>query len=182
MFAGPGGQPSTTNDAGSGAGTGVTGTPSEEPSAEPTETPSPSPSAMSPTPRVSGNARYEQDVVELVNRERSKARPSCEPLRVDSRLTTAARAHSADMAAKNYFGHDGRDGSSPTDRARRAGYPGGVAENIASGQSTPNAVMNAWMNSSGHRTNIVNCRYTVIGVGLAYRGRTPYWTQNFGSR
>jgi uncharacterized protein YkwD len=182
MFSGPAEQPATNGDAGTGAGVGVTADPTEEASEQPTEAPSPTVSAKSPTPRLSTNARYEQEVIDLVNRERARARQPCEPLSVDSRLTAAARGHSADMAAKNYFSHDGKDGSTPTERARRAGYPGGVAENIAAGQQNPNSVMNAWMNSSGHRTNILNCRYKVIGVGVAYRGRTPYWTQNFGAR
>lgn len=124
--------------------------------------------------------RLENEVTALVNAERAKAR--CGPVRTDERLRTAARRHSADMAAQGYFSHTSKDGSSPWDRIRRAGYPNGMAENIAYGYPTPADVMNGWMNSAGHRANILNCAAKAIGVGLAYTGSgTAYWTQDFGS-
>lgn len=125
-------------------------------------------------------SRYESEVLSLVNTERAKA--GCGAVQNNSQLHNAARGHSADMAANNYFSHTSQDGRTFADRIRAAGYTGpAIAENIAWGQSTPQAVMTAWMNSSGHRANILNCRYNALGVGLAYSsdGR-PYWTQDFG--
>jgi uncharacterized protein YkwD len=120
------------------------------------------------------------EVLRLVNVERAKA--GCNALTTDSRLAAAANAHSADMAANDYFSHTGRNGSQVSDRVEAAGYRWrAVAENIAKGQPTPAAVMQAWMNSSGHRANILNCRYRNIGIGLAYDGRSPVWTQNFAT-
>jgi len=123
----------------------------------------------------------EDTVTEIVNRERAKA--GCtQMLHTDERLRKAARAHSADMAKQNYFSHVGLDGSSFVDRIARAGYPrsSAAAENIAYGYATAADVMKGWMNSEGHRNNILNCSLKAIGVGLAYRGNSPYWTQDFG--
>jgi uncharacterized protein YkwD len=133
------------------------------------------------TPEADPVTAMEDEVTGLANTERAAA--GCDTLRVDERLRTAARAHSQDMAEYDYFDHTGRDGSSPSDRAARAGYPGGVGENIAVGYRTPQDVMQGWMDSDGHRANLLNCDYTAIGVGLAYDadGR-PYWTQDFGYR
>ena len=125
-------------------------------------------------------SRYEGEVLSLVNTERAKA--GCGAVQNNSLLHNAARGHSSDMAANNYFSHTSQDGRTFADRIRAAGYTGSaIAENIAWGQSTPQAVMTSWMNSSGHRANILNCRYNALGVGLAYSsdGR-PYWTQDFG--
>jgi uncharacterized protein YkwD len=123
----------------------------------------------------------EDTVTDLVNRERAKA--GCtQMLHTDERLRAAARGHSEDMARNNYFSHVSRDGSTFVDRIAGAGYPkrDAAAENIAYGYATPADVMKGWMNSEGHRTNILNCSYKAIGVGVAYRGNTPYWTQDFG--
>jgi uncharacterized protein YkwD len=99
---------------------------------------------------------------------------------VDARLARAARAHSADMDHRHYFDHDSRDGRSPWDRIKAAGYPAPGAENIAMGQPTAASVMNAWMNSSGHRANILNCGLKSIGVGVQYDSGGPWWTEDFG--
>ena len=103
-------------------------------------------------------------------------------LHADSRLHKAARDFSALMAAKNFFDHVSPDGSTFVDRIARTGYPRdkAAAENIAYGYRDAAAVMKGWMNSAGHRRNILNCSLKAIGVGLAYRGSTPYWTQDFG--
>jgi uncharacterized protein YkwD len=123
----------------------------------------------------------EDEVAALTNAERAVA--GCDTLRVDERLRTAARAHSQDMAQHDYLDHTGLDGSSPSDRAGRAGYPGGVGENIAVGYRTPQDVMQGWMDSDGHRDNVLNCDYAAIGVGLAFdAGGRPYWTQDLGYR
>ncbi len=129
-----------------------------------------------------GNPAWEEVVVTLTNNERAAA--GCKPVQMDDALRTAARAHSQDMAEHDYFSHEGRDGSTFVDRARRAGYEGQpTAENIAYGYRTPADVVRGWMRSDGHRRNILNCSHTDIGVGLAYddAGR-PYWTQLFGRR
>jgi uncharacterized protein YkwD len=85
------------------------------------------------------------------------------------------------MAAHNHMSHTGSDGSSPWQRAKRAGYDDAMGENVAYGYRSPTAVMNGWMNSAGHRANILNCSARALGVGLAYsRGGDPYWTQLFG--
>jgi uncharacterized protein YkwD len=76
--------------------------------------------------------------------------------------------------------HTGSDGSSPGDRITRAGYTwSAYGENVAYGYATPEQVMNGWMNSPGHRANILNCSFKEIGVGLAQPG--SYWTQDFGT-
>jgi uncharacterized protein YkwD len=136
--------------------------------------------APSPTASDARTAQ-EDEVTALVNRERAAA--GCGPLRTDERLRSAARAHSQDMAANDYFSHTGRNGSSFVDRIAAAGYPRNEAggENIALGYRTPEDVMDGWMNSAGHRANILNCDFKAIGVGLAQDSSgTPYWTQDFG--
>ncbi len=134
--------------------------------------------AQAPAP-VSGNQAAQ--VVALTNQER--VANGCKALTVDSKLTASAQGHSTDMAAKGYFSHTGQDGRSPFDRMKAAGYSYRLAaENIAAGQRTPQAVVTAWMNSSGHRANILNCSLTEIGVGVASGGSYGiYWTQNFGT-
>jgi uncharacterized protein YkwD len=132
----------------------------------------------SPTPdRITS---MEDMVTALVNKER--AGKCTNSLRTDERLRKAARDHSADMAKKDYFSHVSRDGSSFVDRIARAGYPksSAASENIALGYSSAKAVVAGWMNSEGHRNNIMNCSSKAVGVGLAYRGDKPYWTQDFG--
>ncbi len=111
-----------------------------------------------------------------MNAARSQA--GCGALTVDDRLTAAAQGHSDDMAAKGYFSHTSQDGRSFADRVRAAGYPSPGGENIAQGQRSAQAVHDAWMNSEGHRQNILNCGFNTIGVGL--HASTWTWTQNFG--
>ena len=123
-------------------------------------------------------ARVEDDVVVMVNEERRRnGRP---PLRIDERLRMAARSHSADMKARSYFSHHTPDGRAPADRIRAAGYPSPAAENIAQGQEKPRAAMRAWMNSPGHRANILDVGVRAIGVGVELGKGGPWWTQNFG--
>jgi uncharacterized protein YkwD len=130
---------------------------------------------------MSGN---EAQVLQLVNKERASA--GCRPLASNSILLAVARAHGKDMAVHRYFDHNSQDGRTPFDRMRAAGYRGNLmGENIAAGQPTPAAVMDAWMHSSGHRANILNCGYKVIGVGVHRLAGSPfgvYWTQDFGDR
>lgn len=119
------------------------------------------------------------EVVRLVNIARASA--GCAPLRIDGRLTAAARLHSEDMARQNYFSHTSLDGRTPWDRIAAQGYPAASGENIAAGHKTPAAVMEGWMNSAGHRANILSCASRAIGVGVGYGGHYgTYWTQDFG--
>lgn len=123
--------------------------------------------------------RYASQVVALVNAERAKH--GCRALTVNSKLARAAQGHSADMHARNFFDHTNPDGKDPGDRITAAGYRwSSYGENIAKGQPTPASVMDAWMNSSGHRANILNCGFKEIGVGVVLSGG-PYWTQDFGT-
>jgi uncharacterized protein YkwD len=120
-------------------------------------------------------------VLTLVNQERAKA--NCKPVTADSRLTTAARAHSADMAARGFFDHTNPDKVAFGTRITRTGYKFSTAgENIAKGQKDAASVMKSWMTSPGHKANILNCAFKNLGVGLAYdTKRTPLWTQDFAS-
>lgn len=97
-------------------------------------------------------------------------------------LTTAASRHSADMVARDYFSHTSPDGTDPGARITAAGYRWSTyGENIAKGQQTAAAVMDSWMNSSGHRANILNCAFKEIGVGKEDSSGGPVWTQVFGA-
>ncbi|WP_210748282.1 sigma-70 family RNA polymerase sigma factor [Actinomadura latina] len=128
-----------------------------------------------PTP-----ATVEQQVVKLVNRER--AQRGCRPLRVSPALHRAAQRHSADMAARRVLDHGGAGGEDPGDRITAAGFRWSVwAENIARGQPTPSAVVDGWMNSQGHRANILNCGLTMVGVGVVQGAGGPWWTQVFAT-
>ncbi|HEY6737476.1 MAG TPA: CAP domain-containing protein [Actinopolymorphaceae bacterium] len=149
-------------------------TKSPEPEPSPTSSPSPSPEPTAP----SKQEELENEVVRLTNAERAEA--GCEPLRVEGRVRDAARAHSADMAENDYFSHTSQDGRSPWDRMKQAGYDDPAAENIAMGQPTPESVVEAWMDSDGHRANILNCDYEAIGVGVELGDGGPWWTQDFG--
>ncbi|MEW2145141.1 CAP domain-containing protein [Micromonospora vinacea] len=125
---------------------------------------------------VSAQAR---EVVDLVNAERAKA--GCKALSIDTKLMTAAQRHSQDQADHKNMSHTGSDGSNAGTRLDRVGYTWRTyGENVAWNQQTPAAVMDAWMNSSGHRANILNCAFTEIGVGIA-NSNGPYWTQVFAA-
>jgi uncharacterized protein YkwD len=128
----------------------------------------------------SSDATFEARIVKFTNDNRVKN--GCAPVRTEAKLTTAARAHSVDMAKKNYFSHTGKDGSTFLVRAKRSGYTTAISENIAWGYRTPEAVVTAWMKSPGHKANIVNCKAKSVGVGLGKKADgTPYVTQIFGS-
>ena len=118
-------------------------------------------------------------VVNLVNQQRQKAGLS--GLKSDSELTRLAQLKAEDMAAKGYFSHTSPTYGSAFDMLKKAGYSYRTAgENIAMGQETAESVMNGWMNSSGHRANILGSGYTKIGVGYAVNAKgTPYWVQIF---
>ena len=119
---------------------------------------------------------YEQEVIRLVNEVRKQNGLS--ELKYDWELARVARYKSQDMKDNGYFAHNSPVYGSPFDMIKNFGISyRSAGENIARGQRTPEAVMNAWMNSSGHRANILNASYTKIGVGYVADGK--YWTQMF---
>lgn len=98
-------------------------------------------------------------------------------------LAIDAQRHSNDQASHHKMTHTGSDGSDIATRAARVGYTRwtGLAENVAMGQASVSDVMSGWMGSPAHRANLLNPSYNHVGFGLAYDGRTPYWTQAFGA-
>ncbi|MFO7566836.1 MAG: CAP domain-containing protein [Enhygromyxa sp.] len=135
---------------------------------------------------------FELQVLQLVNQARAQGgncgtqgnfNPSG-PLSIDPALTCAARVHSKDMADNNYFSHTNLQGQGPGYRIGQAGYSGsGWGENIAAGYSTPQQVIDGWLDSDGHCANMLNPGFKDIGIGYAYGGGSQYghyWTQNFG--
>lgn len=118
-------------------------------------------------------------VLNLVNQERSRAGLSA--LSLDKRLNTAAQKKAEDMRNNNYFDHQSPTLGSPFDLMRSEGINYTTAgENIAAGQQSAKAVMESWMNSSGHRANILNKNYKHLGVGFCTGGRYgTYWVQEF---
>lgn len=121
---------------------------------------------------------FENQVVTLINAQRTAH--GCPALRSDARLQLAAIGHSVDMRTRSYFAHDTPDGVTPWTRVEAQGYSDPSAENIAMGQATPQAVVDAWMNSAGHRANILNCSSKAVGVGVQFGPGGPWWTQDFG--
>lgn len=128
-------------------------------------------------PQVSSSVlAYESEVIRLVNEIR--AENGLKTLTANWELSRVARYKSQDMVDNRYFSHTSPVYGSPFQMIRAFGLSFRTAgENIAYGQRTPQAVVNAWMNSSGHRANILNASYTQIGVGYVANGH--YWTQMF---
>lgn len=119
---------------------------------------------------------YESEVVRLVNEIRVEN--GLNALTEDWELSRVARYKSQDMCDNGYFSHTSPTYGSPFDMIKNFGISyKGAAENIAKGYSTPEAVVDGWMKSSGHRANILNSTYTHIGVGYVKSGH--YWTQMF---
>ena len=134
---------------------------------------------------ASADAGFESRVLELVNQER--AAHGLAPLSHSGELQAAARGYAGAMAHGGFFAHNGPDGSTPSSRVEAAGYHGWswVGENIAAGQRSPEAVMQSWMNSPGHRQNVLSPSAREIGIGHVQQGGTKYghyWVQNFGAR
>ena len=122
---------------------------------------------------------YEKQVTDLVNKERAKR--GLNPLTYDWELSRVARYKSQDMKDNNYFSHTSPTYGTPFQMMKSFGITYKTAgENIARGYNTPESVVNGWMNSSGHRANILNSTYTRIGVGYVKDGN--YWTQMFVSK
>lgn len=130
--------------------------------------------------QLTGNfASYQKEVLDLVNVERTSR--GLKPLKLDSNLSNVATTKSQDMINKNYFSHTSPTYGSPFDMMKKFGISYRTAgENIAMGQRNPKEVVTAWMNSEGHRKNILNANFTDLGVGVAKDAKgTIYWTQMF---
>jgi uncharacterized protein YkwD len=180
------GEATTLADPNAAVPQSVPSAPAQSPeSAATTAAPSPTKPAAATTKAATGVAAApakgeREEVLRLVNVERAKA--GCSALTDDGKLRQAADAHSADQANAGKISHVGTDGAELGARVDRVGYRWrGIGENVAAGYATPAAVMQGWMNSDGHRANILNCGFKNLGVGLASKGRTLYWTQVFGT-
>lgn len=132
------------------------------------------PAAPAPSTAQPSVGSYATQVAQIVNQERQKA--GLAPLTLDAELSNVAMAKAKDMIAKNYFDHNSPTYGSPFDMMRSFGINYTAAgENIAKGQTSPQAVMTDWMNSPGHRQNILSSNYDSIGVAY-YQGA---WVQLF---
>lgn len=176
---------------------------SPSPSKSASASPSPSKSSASPTPSRTtekpapepertesqrraqsapdGRGGQEEEVVRLVNAERAKA--GCGDVRLDGKLRTAMRKHVEELGTHGdlYISHVSDDGRDFVQRAKAEGYDDPGGENVARGQRDAADVMNAWMNSEGHRANILNCDFKALGPGMAEGvDGTLVWGQLFG--
>lgn len=141
-------------------------------------------SGTSPT----STASVEETLVALINLQRAQA--GCTPLAINPLLTQAAQAQAQDMADHNFIGHTGTDGSDVGVRVDRTGYSWMmIAENLSVGRPTADATLVAWMGSSTHRANILDCSLHETGIGFVHlpndTGATAwsfYWTQVFATR
>ncbi|MED2182397.1 CAP domain-containing protein [Bacillus wiedmannii] len=134
------------------------------------------PAEQKPAEEAKSLSEFEQRVVELTNAERAKQ--GLPALKIDTELSKVARVKSEDMQKNNYFDHNSPTYGSPFDMMKKFGISyTSAGENIAQGQRTPEEVVQAWMNSAGHRANILNNSFTHIGVGYVESGN--YWTQQF---
>lgn len=130
-----------------------------------------------------GLGSFDDEVLVRVNEFRQSY--GLAPLARNAALDLSAQAHSEDMARRHVMSHYGSDGSDPSARISAAGYVWRTwGENVAYGWPTPAAVMNAWINSPGHRANLLNPNFREIGIGVATAPGTQsiYWTQDFGAR
>lgn len=154
-------------------------TTAKAPTSSPEKTSKPTQTTGGTKPSSSSLSAIEQEVVRLVNIERKKA--GLKPLVADTKLSSVARIKSQDMRDNNYFDHQSPKYGSPFDMMKKFGISYRTAgENIAAGQTTAQQVMNSWMNSPGHRANILSANFTKIGVGFAKGGSYgTYWTQQF---
>jgi uncharacterized protein YkwD len=139
---------------------------------------------MARTAYALDTAALANEVFNLVNKERRAVGVS--PLTRAVELDRAAQKYARYMAEARFFSHDAPDGTSPSTRLMAEGYRGTICgENLAAGQPTPQTVMTAWMNSSGHRSNILHPSFNEIGIGCAVIPGSPlriYWVKNFGLR
>jgi len=141
----------------------------------------PSPNRDTYTNGMTTQNQYNSELLKLTNAQRHKqGLPS---LQFSSQLAQAAQLHAQDMAKNNFLSHTGSNGSQISNRARAVGYNFSyIGENIARGSSRPAAIIQQWMNSPGHRRNILKSQYTEVGFGYARDPYGHYWVQVFGRR
>ena len=151
-------------------------------------------SAADTRPGDASEATLARSAVCLINKQR--ARRGLRKLRLNARLSAAARRHTLDMVKRNYFGHTSKSGTDVVDRLTRTGYMRGarawtVGENLAWGsgtRSTPREIVASWMQSPGHRANILQRRFREIGIGVVFgapqgsNGPAATYTTTFGAR
>jgi uncharacterized YkwD family protein len=131
-------------------------------------------------PDVARSLYIQNEVIRLVNIERAKV--GLKPLALDDNLGKVARVKSQDMAGTTYFSHTSPRYGSAANLVSSFGLKWRMTgENIASGYTTPAGVVQGWMNSPGHKRNMLSSRYNLIGVGIAksYKNGRVYWTQEF---
>ena len=198
----PAGTPTSIVTTPTGSATTVTVSPTGPRTTPSRTTPKPRPTRTTPTktetteprpsdpatsePPVSGGGTnaQEREVLNYTNQIREQQ--GCGPLRLNSALVDAAGKHASDMVRRHYMDHTNPDGQDPGDRMAAAGYRGsGWGENIAAGYDSAQKVVAAWMKSEGHRKNILNCRFTSIGIGYdPGQVRSDWgpgsWVQDFG--
>ncbi|MDX6250241.1 MAG: hypothetical protein QOF10_3601 [Kribbellaceae bacterium] len=150
-----------------------------------TVTTEPTPNDPPPPPTGGGGTNaQEREVLDLTNAARRNQ--GCGPLSLDDSLVEAAGKHASDMVRRHYMDHTNPDGQDPGDRMAAAGWRGsGWGENIAAGYDSAQKVFAAWMNSDGHRKNILNCRFNKIGIGydpgqVKSQWGPGSWVQDFG--
>lgn len=154
-------------------------TPPSATSTKPTTKPTTPTTSVGSTAAKPAASSVAGQILSFVNGARIKA--GCKPVSLDGRLTAAAAGHAQDMAANDYFSHTSKDGRTFVDRIKDEGYATPRSENIAAGQPGVTAVMDAWMASSGHRANILDCTATQMGAASAKGGTYGiYWVQDFG--
>ena len=134
------------------------------------------PSASTVTTASTATSTLRHSVVHLTNVQR--AARGCRPLKYNYTLQKAAQRHANDMANKNYFSHNSKDGTPWWKVIMRAGYKDPGGQNIARGFAGASGVVKAWLNSPSHRKNIMNCQFRTIGIG--FNGDGDYWVQDFG--
>jgi uncharacterized protein YkwD len=151
--------------------------PTEPPAPAPTDPPEPEPTNPPPAPRPSADTSVGGAVIASVNASRKAA--GLGAVSGNGTLAAIAAAHSSDQAANSQMSHTGSDGSSLGQRMARGGYGASAyGENVAAGYGSAESVMKGWMNSAGHKANILG-NYTQIGVAVAYSADgTPYWTMD----
>ncbi|MEV7938746.1 MULTISPECIES: sigma-70 family RNA polymerase sigma factor [unclassified Kitasatospora] len=154
----------------------LSATPTPTPSETPTATPSPTATRSVAPPPPSP----ERQLVDLVNAERGKV--GCAPLRIDPRLHAAAQKHADDMVARGFFDHVNPDGVRTDARLTAVGYRWSQwGENLDRGPTSPATVVAHWMDGGIHQTNMLDCGFKDVGVGLATGPAGAYWTQDLGA-
>jgi uncharacterized protein YkwD len=158
--------------------------PRPKPTKTPTRTATTEPTPDDPPPGGGGTNSQERQVLDLTNAARRQQ--GCRPLTLDDSLVEAAGSHASDMVRRHYMDHTNPDGKDPGDRIAAAGFRGnGWGENIAAGYDSAQRVFAAWMNSDGHRANILNCKFNRIGIGfdpgqVKSQWGPGSWVQDFG--